>query len=240
MSIYRRFFVAPSCINGSEVDLTSEYQHIAKVLRMRCDDKIIVCCGDKMEHLCAITAINANSVTAEVLSSEVSANENSFSTTLYVGALKGDKMDLVVQKSVELGVNSIVLFDSKFSVGGTSENKLVRYNRIAVEACKQCGRAIVVGVSYGGNLDELTFSGSSLVCYERQTQYNLTKWSCDNNYPREINVVIGSEGGFSEGEIEKLSDKGCAVVTLGNRILRAETAPLYVLSALDTIYGELQ
>ncbi len=142
MSIYRRFFVSPSSIDGDNIDLAEQYQHIAKVLRMRVGDNLIACCGDGIEHLCTISSIDNTTVVAHIDSSSASVGENAYNTTLYLGVLKGDKNDLVVQKAVELGVNKIVLFESKYTVSDVKENKLTRLSRIALEAGKQCGRAV--------------------------------------------------------------------------------------------------
>ncbi len=241
MSIYRRFFVSPSSIQGDSIDLTEQYQHIAKVLRMRVGDQLIACCGDGLEHLCIITHIDNTTVVAHIDNSSTSIGENTYSTTLYMGVLKGDKNDLVVQKAVELGVDKIVLFDSKYTVSDIKENKLVRLSRIAFEAGKQCGRAVIVEVSSCNfNCIDLSRHQLSLVCYERQLEGSLASVVASRNYPQDIAIVVGSEGGFDKEEVEKLVIQGGIAVTLGSRILRAETAPLYVLSVLHSLYGEVQ
>lgn len=241
MSIYRRFFVSPSSIQGDSIDLVEQYQHIAKVLRMRVGDQLIACCGDGLEHLCTITHIDNTTVVAHIETSSESVGENKYHTTLYLGVLKGDKNDLVVQKAVELGVDKIVLFDSKYTVSDIKENKLVRLARIALEAGKQCGRARVVEVS-GFNFANIDLSQHqlSLVCYERQLEGSLASVVTNRNYPQDIAIVVGSEGGLDKAEVDKLVAQGGISVTLGSRILRAETAPLYVLSVLHSLYGEQQ
>lgn len=239
MSIYRRFFVDKSDITGNTVDLTCQYQHISKVLRMRVGDTVIVCCGDNIEHTCNIDSITANTVTATIVSSRQSDNESICKTTLYMGILKGDKVDLVVQKAVELGVCRIVLFDSQYTVGQVNDNKLARYCRIAEEAVKQCDRAVRVDVQHINSIDDIASHQLTLLCYERAEHYTVARCIADNNYPLDIGIVIGSEGGFCPQEVQQLTDKGCQIVTLGKRILRAETAPMYVLSVIDSLYSEV-
>ncbi len=239
MSIYRRFFVSPASIVEGDIDLTEQYQHIAKVLRMRAGEQLIACCGDGMEHLCTITHIDNATVTAHIESSSKSLGENSYRTTLYLAVLKGDKNDLVVQKAVELGVDKIVLFESKYTVSDVKENKLVRLSRIALEAGKQCGRAVVVEVASSSIKDiDLSQHQLALVCYERQLEGSLASVVQGRNFPQDIAIVIGSEGGFDSSEVDMFVAQGAVSITLGSRILRAETAPLYVLSVLHSMYGE--
>ncbi len=241
MSIFRRFFVSSQSIDGNSIDLTEQYQHIAKVLRMRIGDQLIACCGDGIEHLCTIEHIDNTTVTAHIDSSSSSSGENSYNTTLYLAVLKGDKNDLVVQKAVELGVDRIVLFESKYTVSDVKDNKLVRLARIALEAGKQCGRAIVVEVSSSTFRQiDLSQHDLALVCYERQLEGSLASVVSSRHYPQDIAIVVGSEGGLDKGEVDAMVAQGAVPVTLGSRILRAETAPLYVLSVLHSLYGQVQ
>lgn len=239
MSIYRRFFVSPSAITGGNIELSEQYQHIAKVLRMRAGDQLIACCGDGIEHLCTISHIDNTTIVAHIDASSRSNGENSYSTTLYLAVLKGDKNDLVVQKAVELGVDRIVLFESKYTVSDVKESKLTRLSRIALEAGKQCGRAIVVEVAGCTFADiDLSQHQLSLVCYERQLEGSLANVVKARQFPQDIAIVIGSEGGLDGREVDSLVVQGAVPITLGSRILRAETAPIYVLSVLHSLYGE--
>lgn len=238
MSQVRRFFALPEERNGDTITVESQYHHMARVLRMRVGDEAIICFNDGMEHLSRVDSIDSKCVKLTILSSKQSDSENSYDTTLYFGVCKGDKNDFVVQKAVELGVNRVVLFDSKYTVGGCDEKKLERLNRIALEASKQCGRAVLVEVyhmTFNEVCRQLSAYDISLMCYEKQQ--HTTLFDVLPECPQKIAVVIGSEGGFAPEEVELAINSGAVGITLGKRILRAETAPLYVLSLLDGILG---
>ncbi|MCM1043144.1 MAG: 16S rRNA (uracil(1498)-N(3))-methyltransferase [Corallococcus sp.] len=234
MSEYRRFFIEASQISDGEAVLCGEeYEHAAKVLRMKSGDCAFVCTGDGREHFCEITSVDASAVHLRIIESRMSLSENTFETTLFMGVMKGDKNDFIVQKSVELGINEIVFFESRYTVAKFEEKKLARYRKISREASKQCGRAKITKVSYcklQSAAELLSGYDLSLFCYEKEMSTHL-KDVLDIPLKR-IAVIVGAEGGFSEEEAEMLTRAGAVSVTLGKRILRAETAPIYVASVL--------
>lgn len=239
MSQIRRFFALPEERQGDIVNVTSEYHHMARVLRMKAGDKVVICFNDGWEHLSVVENIDGKSVVLRIEESRVSSAENGYLTTLYFGVCKGDKNDFVVQKAVELGVNRVVLFDSRYTVGECDDKKLERLNRIALEASKQCGRAIAVQVSrcnFARLTEELKNYDIALFCYENQREGTVFD-VLDSKPVKNIAIIVGSEGGFSPEEAQAAVDAGATAVTLGKRILRAETAPLYVLSLTDGILG---
>lgn len=240
MSEYRRFFADVSERQGDKIRLVAEYNHIARVLRMKKGDKVFVCFNDGMEHFCTITHFDNEAVYLDIVNSWQSNAENSFDVTLYMGIMKGDKNDFVVQKAVELGVNKIVFFDSKYTVSKTDDKKLARFNKISIEASKQCGRAVVAQVhtcTFAQMLQDIKKGNSkTLFCYEREHSKLLQQEL--STQCKSYNLIIGSEGGFSEQEQQLLVDAGAVCVSLGQRILRAETAPLYALSVMDCLLAE--
>lgn len=240
MAEFRRFFANADERQGDKIILVSQYNHIARVLRMRKGEQVFVCFNDGMEHFCTITNIDDKAVYLDIVNSWQSRAENSFYTTLFVGVMKGDKNDLVVQKAVELGANEIVFFDSKYTVSKMDDKKVDRLNKISLEASKQCGRAIAVQV-HSCSFEQLTkrilnFQGKSILCYEKEQSTTLQQVvdKATTNYQ----VIIGSEGGFSAEECQRLTECGAVSVTLGKRILRAETAPIFVMSVLDCLLAE--
>ena len=238
-----RFFVTNDMIDGSEIRISGDDAfHIARTLRMACEDEITVCNGEGTEYLCSLEKIRDNECIAKILSTRTSENESPSQITLYMAYPKGDKLETVVQKSVELGASHIVPFESSRCIKRPAEEKLdkitVRLNKIAEEAAKQCGRAILPTVSRMIKFKEMTEKISnyslSIFCYEGSGAKSLRSILEENAKAGEsISVIIGSEGGFSREEADQIIEAGAKCANLGPRILRCETAPDYCLSAIS-------
>ncbi|MEG1706299.1 MAG: RsmE family RNA methyltransferase, partial [Clostridia bacterium] len=148
--------------------------------------------------------------------------------------------EFVCQKAVELGVSKIVPIESKFTIAKADTAKIDRLSKITQEACKQCGRAKTVPVDSVINIKELADKvaeyDKAILCYENE-KHLLLKNSIDKSC-RNIAIIIGSEGGFSIDEVKLLTDSGAVCVTLGKRVLRAETASVYALSVIDSVMND--
>ncbi len=231
MGQLRRFFALPEEINGNKIFLASEYRHIAKVLRLRPGNEVVVTTGDGVDHFCRIESIGSDVVELSVTEFSQNPAELAADVTLFQGVIKGSGMDWLTEKAVELGVNGIVPFVSEHTVADCGEAKAQRLTKIAREATKQCGRARIVNVGAAvsfkqmcgmlGGFDDVIF------CNERGGK-PLSKASLGG---KKIAVIVGSEGGFSQNEAQTLSELAQSV-TLGKRILRAETAGIYALSVI--------
>lgn len=240
----QRFFVDKEAYDGSFVTIIgADAYHISRSLRMKSGEMITVCLPDGTALLCELTSFSDVKVVAAVVSSSASRSESPCRIHIYQALPKGDKLETVVQKSVECGAYSITPFVSERCIAKVSDSfdkKLERLNRISYEAAKQCGRNIVPKVckvlSYKQMLDQASGSDLPLFCYEAEGTLplgNLLKRDV-----KEISVVIGSEGGFSPDEAMLACEKGMLLTGLGPRILRCETASTFVLSALS-LYFEL-
>ena len=159
MSDLRRFFVknitSPLVIDGEE------FYHAVNVLRIKENEKIIVCDNSGYEYVASVDKINKKDFLATILEKRASCSETKEDVTLICGFLKGDKTELVVQKAVELGVKKIVIFNSKFVSSYMSDNKLSRLNKVSIESAKQCGRAIAPEVYYAETFNEALNYGES-------------------------------------------------------------------------------
>ena len=161
------------------------------------------------------------------------------SITLYMAYPKGDKLETVIQKAVELGATRIVPFESSRCIKRPKADKVAkqgeRLSKIAEEAAKQCGRGIIPKValplSYSEMLEDAKSSALRLICYEKESDLSV-KALLSQGMPESIAIIVGCEGGFSPEEVEAAVNAGCHSVTLGKRILRCETAPLTVLSMI--------
>ena len=252
-----RFFVRADAIQNTRVRITGEDAvHISRSLRMRPGEEITVCDMQGREYQCRLHAFSGDRVDAEILSVKESENEPPYLATLYMALPKGDKMDYIVQKSVELGVTRIVPFASSRCVvkpdAQGAEKKRNRWQKIADAAAGQCGRAILPQVAspraFADALSDAAGDaregGLSFFCYEgadardpslsgllSTAKATLFSSRTPGAKPR-ISFFIGAEGGFSVEEAEKARAAGLPAVGLGKRILRCETAPLFVLSCL--------
>ena len=234
-----KFFVSKESIENNIAKIEGKDAfHIARSLRMAVGDNIYISDGEGHDYLATLTDIKDDLCTAEILSEGDSA-EPKMSITLYMAYPKGDKLETVIQKAVELGATRIVPFESSRCIKRPKADKVAkqgeRLSKIAEEAAKQCGRGIIPEVthplSYSEMLEDAKSSALRLICYEKESDLSV-KALLSQGIPESIAIIVGCEGGFSPEEVEAAVNAGCHSVTLGKRILRCETAPLTVLSMI--------
>ena len=237
-----RFFVTPDAVEGGSITVTGDdARHIARSLRMAVGDEVTLCDGSGKEYNCRLTKIRDEECTAEILSCEMSKSEPQHPVTLYMAYPKGDKLETVVQKSVELGASEIVPFESerciKRPAPEKAEKQTARLQRIADEAAKQCGRgrlpSVHTPVSFRGMLDRIGRHSLILFCYEKESATTIKAALEAASDLTDLAVIVGAEGGFSEKEADAITEKGAKCVSLGPRILRCETAPDYALAVIS-------
>ena len=226
----------------------ADAHHLARVMRAKPGDTVILCDGSAVEYTATITGFGEDRVDFAVEPGYPSAAEPTVEVTLLAGYPKQDKLEQIIKHGVELGCTHFVPFFSRYCVAAPKkeEQKNERYNRIALEAAKQCGRGILPTV-------ELPLPDFNAVC-DRFKDYDLVLffYECGGvslrevfnkepgNRAKRIAVVTGSEGGFAAEEAARAAECGAVTVGLGPRILRCETAPLAVLSAVMTLTGNLE
>lgn len=236
-----RFFVPPSQIYDDEiVILGDDARHIISSLRMREGEEITVCDMNRRDYFCRISTAFDGLVRATILGEAPSKTEFPMKIRLFQSVPKGDKFEYIVQKSVEMGICEIIpVFSSRCVVKPelTREaKKLERYRRIAYEAAKQCGRGIIPAVcspmSFATAIEACCADGTALICYEGEHNFSLRQAfeSRKSDRATPISFFIGPEGGYSEEEIELADSVGIRPVSLGNRILRCETASGFALA----------
>ena len=238
----KRFYVSSEDINNNICKITgNEFYHLTKVLRHKVGFIIIVCNNiDGKDYYAKLTEINKDYALAEIYDAIDNECKTNVDITLYQALPKGDKIDLITQKAVELGISNIKIFNSKY----VSESKfnIDRLDRINLEACKQCGRSRVANINgvldFSSMLLELDHYDKVLVCYENEKVNNF-KTALENFKGKSLALIIGSEGGFDIEEIEKIREHAGISVTLGSRILRAETASIVGVALAMYELGEL-
>lgn len=215
-------------------------KHIKNVLRYKVGDKIDVCDEFGVRYETLLEKFEDDEVLLKIVLKKEFEQESSISITLFQGLPKGEKMDLIVQKATELGVDEIVPVEMERSIvkldAKSAQRKVDRWNKIAYEASKQSGRQFVPKVS---NVDILKniiekFSKYDIVVlpYEKENKQNLKQLLEKNKNVKNVAIVIGPEGGFSDNDLALLNISNVHSVTLGSRILRTETAGIAVLSML--------
>lgn len=237
-----RFFTDP--VPGGETMLTGEdAKHIAKVLRMRVGEALTLCDGQGFDYRCEIAALEPGAVSLRVLEKLPSTSEPAVDIHLYQALPKGEKLDFIVQKAVELGVSAITPVLTTRCVsrpdGKSMEKKLARMQKIALEAAKQSGRGIVPAIhpllGFEAAISGMKGAGCAILLYERATEPLSRLLSPP---PGRVSLLVGAEGGFSEEEADLALSGGVAWASLGKRILRCETAPVCALSAVLYACGE--
>ncbi len=239
-----RFYVDPSKFGKDTVILgDGEFNHIKNVLRKQVGDTLLICDGEGHEFLCEISAFLDGEAELRILERREGNTELSVQITLFQGLPKKDKMELIIEKSVELGAYSIVPVACSRSVakleeGSREEKKIARFNAISEAASKQCGRGIIPTVTNQMSFKKaMQFAKENydwiLFPYENAEGMKYTD-EVIKSIPREakIAVFIGPEGGFSPEEVQLAKDCGAKIISLGRRILRTETAGLTLLSCL--------
>lgn len=236
-----KFFVIRDNIINDKIHINGEdVQHISKVLRLKVGDTIQVCDGNENEFICDIIEINKKDVICKIKESFKNKNESNINIVLFQGLPKAQKMELIIQKGVEIGIKEFYPILTERVVvkteGKDISNKLERWNRIAYEAAKQSNRGIVPTVnnllSFKETMEELKKFDLVVVPYEKEKSISFKDVFREKRDYKNIAVIIGPEGGFTEEEINHFIENGFKPITLGPRILRTETAGLVASTIL--------
>lgn len=226
-------------INKSHPELIGDaHTHAAYSLRIRVGDNITVFDGRGTEYACKVKDIKKDRTSLEILDTVKNAGEAKINVTLYMSVIKQDRFELAVQKIVELGVKKVVPVYSIYSQRNITLN-YDRLNKIAISACEQCGRSNIPVIEQCIQFDELlqrTANTNMIVPWEREHSGKLR--DVIDKSATDIGIFIGPEGGITPEEIQKLIDAGAKSVTLGARILRAETAAIATAAAVYYEMGE--
>ena len=240
-----RFFVTPDELQPDFLILTGENAQHAKVLRIKCGEEVLVCDGQGAEAVCTVSDVSPGQVSLVVKKRQDSASEAAVKVSVYMAFSKGDKLEHVIQKATELGAYEIIAFPSSRCVSRPDDkslkNKLERWQKIAASAAEQSGRGVIPKVlalkSYDEAIDRAAQADMPILFYENE-QATTLRMALDSKPFATASFLTGPEGGLEPSEVEKASQAGLQVCTLGKRILRCETAPLCALSAVMYHSGE--
>ena len=243
-----RFFV-PQLYNEEMYIEGVDARHISKVLRMQPGDKLQIVSDDGVSAMAEITAIASERVSVRCLEKLAESHEPRVRLVLAQGLAKGEKMDFIIQKAVEMGAYSVIPVAMEHSVvrldGAKAAKKVERWQKIAESAAKQSKRDIIPQVQPVQSMAEMLASGdceNKIIAYECEDRLSLKaalKAAEAAGGIKELLLIIGPEGGISEGELALARQAGAVPVSLGRRILRAETAGLVAISAIFYETGDL-
>ena len=219
----KRFF-AQNKGNYLEID-GEELKHLA-VLRCEIGEQIVCICNDEFEYFCTISEITKKYVRCEIKNKQICVANPKKNIVLFQGLPKLDKLELITQKATELGISKIIPFESDFTIAKPNENKIERLKKITIEACKQCGRSVPVQIEAPVKFKNIIslIKDFDLVLFANETKKDIMDINFNNS--KNIAIIIGSEGGFSEREIQALINENVTQIGLGQRILRTETASI--------------
>jgi 16S rRNA (uracil1498-N3)-methyltransferase len=239
-----RLYVPHSLESGTSLVLDPERSHyVSRVLRLRAGDDLVLFDGSGREHAGTVSSALRKGVTVSVGAARERDVESPLAVRLIQGLSRGDRMDFVVQKATELGVQRITPVITEFSVvrldAAKAEKRVEHWTRIAQAACEQCGRNRIPAIDppqpLAGVLGPRAAGSERVVLHPGAAGALASLQAPDSR----IELLIGPEGGFSEGELEKITAAGYLACSFGSRILRTETAAIAALAVLQARYGDL-
>ena len=240
-----RFFMAGTNIMGGMAIMTGRDAEHVRVLRLRPGEDMVICDGQGTDYKCRFVRADKEQVEAEVIEVVKCPAEPTVKATILCGLPKGDKTDYIIQKCVETGADEIVFFHSNRCIAkiDTPQKKLERWQRIAEEAAKQSGRGIIPQIKWAGEyadaLDIAVKKDLALFMYETGERDALNTVLESNKDIKTIAIITGPEGGFAPFEADLARITGLKICSMGERILRCETAPVVALTAAMYATGNL-
>jgi 16S rRNA (uracil1498-N3)-methyltransferase len=239
-----RFYSPEKLQLGAQVKLSDNASiHATRVMRLNVGDKLFLFDGNSSDFECELVSVQKNATLAKVLSVQEVKSESPINIILLLGISSGDRMDIGIQKAVELGVNRIIPIKTERSVVKLDEEKAKKrvehWQHIVIAACEQSGRAVLPIVELPTTLSSFCAKPTA----KNSTRITLDPLSSKRlaDLPKpigEIELLVGAEGGLSANEIALASQQGFIGVQLGKRILRTETAPLAAIATMNSLWGD--
>lgn len=244
-----RFFINEVVSNNQNqivIDDKNDVNHISHSLRVKIEEKLEICDLDEKEYIVKVKIIETDKIICEIIKSYLINRESNINIDLYQGLAKGSKMDTIIQKSVELGVNAIVPMITKRAIVKLDKKselkKIERWQKISDEAAKQSKRSHIPEIRNVFNIKNIKNIIDKydlmIILYELESTMKLKKIIIENKY-KNIAIFIGPEGGFEEEEVRLAVELGVFSITLGKRILRTETAGIACISILQYELGDI-
>ncbi len=244
-----KFYVSPESVKGEKIYVKKEESHhIIDVMRLQNGDSVTVFDGTGKVYEGTIASTEGRRVVINVSKIKAADRKRTVNISLAQAIPKKDKMDLIIQKATELGVDEILPVESARTIvrskGERRQHKIERWQKIVVEASKQCGRTELPKVReivrFDAILDYIPKCDLAIMPSLSKKSISLKSALKNAGRPKKVLAIIGPEGGFSEDEIAGACEKGAVLVSLGNLILRSDTAAIATLSIINYVWYELQ
>ncbi|MGN1200754.1 MAG: RsmE family RNA methyltransferase [Candidatus Caccovivens sp.] len=215
-----------------------EFNHFKNVLRLNVGDELLVSLNDKFDYICSVEKVEKNRAVCKINGKQQCIGNPNKNIVLFQAITKRPKFEFIVQKATEIGITKVVPFVSEFVIAKVTENKLERLNSIAMNACKQCERTIMPIIENAIKVDDVIarFKDFDLVLFANE-RTDVGEKIKDLDKYKNIAIIVGSEGGFSQKEKEKFVDAGATSISLGKRIYRCETASVAMMSLVSILSG---
>ncbi|MDY7030275.1 MAG: 16S rRNA (uracil(1498)-N(3))-methyltransferase [Thermodesulfobacteriota bacterium] len=244
-----RFFIEKEAVKDNVAEIVGEdARNISRVLRLGIGDNVILFDEDGLEYHCVIRQRNSKRLKVEIIQKVYLQRESSVEIILGQGLPKLHKMDIIVQKSTELGIHELVPFHAHRSMPKLDRERLIkkveRWRKIALEATKQCGRNIIPHIEYPIDFKEIikneeATDGLKLFLWEGDGTIDLREILQANSDKKRFIVLVGPEGGFTDKEVQDANEHGFKTASMGSRILRSETASISIVSIIQYMFGDL-
>jgi len=238
MRLHRFYIQQPLAVNSTLKLSDDVWRHCVQVLRYKENDELLLFNGDGCDYLARLQKVEKKSAIAQVCKQIPVNNESPLKLHLYQGIARGDKMDWIIQKAVELGVSEITPIFTEFCNVRLDSQRLAKKQRhwqqIARSACEQSGRARIPQINEAIDIKQIENDDSTLLLLSPNSEQSIRQLQLTES----VALIIGPEGGLSQDEEQLLFDRGAQSVQIGPRILRTETAGLAILSALQAMYGD--
>ncbi len=239
-----RFYTPDNLLLDQTIELDKEASHhCIQVLRYKTGHQLELFNGDGFDYHAEITAIEGKKCWARIIKQIPSNNESPLNIHLFQGVAKGDKMDLIIQKTIELGVKQITpIFTQRCNVKLDNKRQIKKMNhwqKVIISACEQSGRSIIPQLNMPIQLAHVKSDDTNTRLYLEPTSIKKLKSLTPNEASRSIQLFVGPEGGFSENDLQSLDKINAVGINLGPRILRTETAALTCISILQSHFGDL-
>jgi 16S rRNA (uracil1498-N3)-methyltransferase len=237
-----RLFLPPEKLSSQQVIITGDQaRYLSSVVRIKPGELLSIFDGQGRRYICKSLRIHKKEVIAEKVEEEIFSAESPLSLTLAQGIPKGEKMDLIIQKSTELGVKKIVpLITERSQIRHTEKGE--RWHKIALSASRQSGREKIPGIYEPVSIEEFLerhHTGHGIMLSEEEEEHHFKKTLNNVQGASEITLLVGPEGGFSKDEVTAAIEKGFKSISLGPRILRTETAPITAISIIQYELGDM-
>lgn len=242
----RRFFLEDIDEGAKEAEITGEeFTHLRRVLRLGPGDDAAIFNGRGLELTARIESVSSRSARLTIIGKNQTLMESPFKLLLLQALLKGDKPEFIIQKTTELGVSAVCFYATARTVSKVdeenAEKKLLRWKKAAIEAAKQCGRNVLPDIAFAQDLRNAVESIQSdlkLLLWEREGARPLREL-LSGKRPESVAVIVGPEGGFSDADAATAEKAGFVKVSMGPRILRAETAAIATAATMQYAFGDL-